>query len=157
MLDACEDTAPVTTVQSFINHSVDFDINSIAAENLVINSSEEIEKPALLAHGRTARGILVDSPCFGFVVRHARSLNQRLRRLHQKSCNLRNPFLCSLTQAYGACEAMSENRKLNVVTRLNVTPASLDRNESPKTVGVLFKPTNGGCPLTPAKGRVPGI
>jgi len=132
MLDACEDATPVTTVQSFINNSVDFYINSIAAENLVINSSEEIEKPALLAHGRTARGILVDSPCFGFVVRHARSLNQRLRRLHQKSCNLRNPFLCSQSQSYGSCDATNPIRKLKSFLRLNVSPPFVERNDLPR-------------------------
>ena len=132
MLDAGEDTAPVATIQSFINNSVDFDINSIAAENLVIDTSEEIEKPALLAHGRAASGILTDSPCFGFVVRHVRSLNQRLRRLHLKSCNLRNPFFCSKSQPYGICDATNPNRKLKSFLRLNVSPPFVERNDRPR-------------------------
>ena len=132
MLDAGENTAPVTTVQSLVNNSVNFYINSIATQDPVVDATQQVEKPALLAHGRFARGVLAISPCFGFVVRHARSLIQRLRRLHQKSCNLRNPFLCRLTQAYGICEATSENRKFTSFLRLNVTPPFVDKNDRPR-------------------------
>ena len=84
MLDTGENTAPVTTIQSLVNNSVNFYINPVAAQDPVIEPTQQIEKPALLAHGGFAGGILAISPCFGFVVRHARSLIQRLRRLHQK-------------------------------------------------------------------------
>jgi len=82
MLDAGENTAPVTTIQSLVNNSVDFYINPVAAQDPVVDSTQQIEKPALLAHGGLAGGIRAISPCFGFVVRHARSLIQRLRRMH---------------------------------------------------------------------------
>lgn len=85
MLDAGKNTAPVATIKSLVNNSVNFYINPIAAKDPVVDSTQQIEKPALLAHGGLAGGILAISPCFGFVVRHARSLIQRLRRLHQKS------------------------------------------------------------------------
>ena len=40
MLDAGKDAAPVTAVQSFVNHSVDFHINSIALDDLVIYAAK---------------------------------------------------------------------------------------------------------------------
>lgn len=39
---------------------------------------------------------------------------------------------------------ISENRKFTVFKRLNVTPASFERNDRPKIVPEVFKPINGG-------------
>ena len=72
MLDAGEDAAPVTTVKSLINNSVNFYINLVAAENAIVDATKQIEKPALLSHGRRAGVFLTISPCFGFVMRHRR-------------------------------------------------------------------------------------
>jgi len=55
MLDAREYAAPVTAVQSFINNSVDFDIDSFAADDLVVNSTKEIQQTALVMHARVRR------------------------------------------------------------------------------------------------------
>src|SRR5687768_7455987 len=133
MFDAGEDTAPVTTVQSLVNNSVNFYINSVTTQNSVVDSTQQVEKPALLAHGRLARRVLAVTPCFGFVMRHARSLIQRLRRLPSKiNGNLRSPFLCRLTQAYGICDATNPNRKLKSFLRLNVSPPFVERNDRPR-------------------------
>jgi hypothetical protein len=75
MLDAGENTAPVTTVQSFINDAVDFYIDLIAAQDSIVDATQQIEKPALFAHGRIAGLFLTVSPCLGFVVRHGRKFN----------------------------------------------------------------------------------
>lgn len=47
MLDAGEDAAPVTTVDRLVNDAADFYINSIATENPVVDSTEQIQQPAL--------------------------------------------------------------------------------------------------------------
>jgi hypothetical protein len=40
MFDAREDASPVTTVQSLVNHSVDFHVNSLALDNFVVDAAE---------------------------------------------------------------------------------------------------------------------
>src|SRR6185295_6124060 len=108
MLDTGEHTAPVTTVQSLVNNSVDFYINFVAAENSVVDATKQIEKPALFSHRRLVGAFVSLSPGFGLVRRHVRSLIQRLRRLPSKiDGNRRNPVLCRLRQSYGSGVATS--------------------------------------------------
>ena len=51
MFDARENTAPVTAVKSLINNSIDLYINSVAAEDFVINAAKQIEQTTLLTCG----------------------------------------------------------------------------------------------------------
>src|SRR6185503_13707475 len=77
MFDARENAAPVTTVKSLVNNPIDLYINSVAAENFVINAAQQIEQTALLAGGGICNWRMkvqqivgrrvVFTPRFGFV------------------------------------------------------------------------------------------
>ena len=70
MLDAGEDAAPVTAVDSFVNDSSHLDINFVATQNPVVDPAQQIQQAALLPHRGFAVGVLTVSPRFGFVMRH---------------------------------------------------------------------------------------
>ena len=70
MLDAGEDAAPVTTVDSFVNDSSHFDINFVATQNPVVYPAQQIQQAALLPHRGLAVRLLTIAPGFGFVMRH---------------------------------------------------------------------------------------
>src|SRR5215213_829797 len=70
MLDACEDAAPVATVDCLINYTTDFHINPVATQNPVVYAPEQIEKPALFALRRVTVRLVTVTPGFGFVLRH---------------------------------------------------------------------------------------
>src|SRR5687767_2993106 len=76
MLDAGKYAAPVAAVQSFINNSVNLDIDSLAADYPVVDAAKEIQQPALVEDAwvrrRRRTGFVcrvVEPPCFGFVHR----------------------------------------------------------------------------------------
>ncbi len=48
MLDAGEYAAPVAAVQSLVNHAVYFYVDSLAADDLVVDAAEQIEETALV-------------------------------------------------------------------------------------------------------------
>ena len=50
MLDTGEDAAPVTTVNRFVNYTANLYINSVTTENPVVDSTEQIQQPALFPH-----------------------------------------------------------------------------------------------------------
>ena len=70
MFDTCKHAAPVTTVERFINYSPDFYIHSVATENSVVNTTEQIQKPALFSLRGIVSGLLTIAPRFGFVLPH---------------------------------------------------------------------------------------
>lgn len=71
MLDAGEDAAPVTTVDRLVNYAADLYIDSITTENPVIDSTEQIQQPALFPHrGTTIITLVVISPDFRLVLLH---------------------------------------------------------------------------------------
>ena len=70
MLDAGEDAAPITTVDRLVNYAADLYIDSITAENPVIDSTEQIQQPALFPRGGTTIALMVISPDFRFVLLH---------------------------------------------------------------------------------------
>src|SRR5512145_1219784 len=55
MFDSREHAAPVTTVDGFVNHSTALNIDLIAREDFVVDTSEEIEQSTLLSCRRTGR------------------------------------------------------------------------------------------------------
>jgi hypothetical protein len=71
MLDTGEDAAPVTAIHSLVNHSADFYINSVATQNPVVDTTEQIQQPALFLDRRNAIGFIGIAPCFRLVLRHA--------------------------------------------------------------------------------------
>ena len=70
MLDAREDAAPVTAVDSFVNDSSHLDINFVTAQDPIIDPAQQIQQAALLPHRGLAVRVLTVSPGFGFVMRH---------------------------------------------------------------------------------------
>lgn len=70
MLDAGEHAAPVAAVERFVNHSTDFYINSVATEDFVVDTTKQIQKPALFSLRWVVAVWLTIAPCFGFVMRH---------------------------------------------------------------------------------------
>jgi len=50
MLDAGEDAAPVTTVDRLVNNAANLYIDPITTENPVVDSTEQIQQPALFPH-----------------------------------------------------------------------------------------------------------
>ena len=71
MLDAGEDAAPVTTVDRLVNDAANLYIDSVATENPVVDSTKQIQQPALFPGRRIAITLMVISPGFGFVLLHA--------------------------------------------------------------------------------------
>ena len=69
MLDAGEDAAPVTTVESLVNDAANLYIDSVATKNPVIDPTKQIQQPALFPRRGTARTLMVVSPDLGFVLR----------------------------------------------------------------------------------------
>ena len=70
MLDAREHAAPVAAVNRLVNYAADLNINAVATQNAVVNTPEQIEKPALIALGRIAVRLVIVAPGFGFVLQH---------------------------------------------------------------------------------------
>ena len=84
MLYAREDAAPVTAIESLVNDSADFNINSVPAENFVVYPTQQFQESALISHIRIGMGsvkpskhvlfsretVFVILPCFGFVLKH---------------------------------------------------------------------------------------
>ena len=52
MLDSGEHAAPVTTIDGFVNNPTALNINLIAAEDFVVDSSEKVEQSTLLSRRR---------------------------------------------------------------------------------------------------------
>ena len=77
MLNSGKNAAPVPTVERFVNHSLDFDVHAIAAEDAIVDSAQQIQQPALLSGCRVGSRLI--APCFRFILRHARSLIQGYR------------------------------------------------------------------------------
>lgn len=84
MLYARKDAAPVTAIESLVNDSADFKINSVPGQNFVIYHTEQFQESALISHIRMGVGsvtpsevvalfsrenVFVISPCLGFVLR----------------------------------------------------------------------------------------
>src|SRR6185503_3884682 len=94
MLDAREYTAPVTTVEGFVNDSIDLDVDALPADDFVVDAAEQIEQPALFEDVRTRRRrrtgeiFVVATPCFRFVHRSPRNC----RALYSQNRCLRNSF-----------------------------------------------------------------
>ncbi len=72
VFDTGEDAAPVTAVDGLINNPADLYINSVTTQNPVVDSSEQIQEPALFLDRRIISAFPSISPCFWFVVRHGR-------------------------------------------------------------------------------------
>ena len=68
VFDAREHAAPVTAVDGFVNHSFDFDVDAIAAEDAVVYAPQQIEQATLFARCRIGSGRI--APGFGFILRH---------------------------------------------------------------------------------------
>ena len=83
MLYARKDAAPVTAIESFVNDSADFKINSVPGQNFVIYQTEQLQESALISHIGMGAGsvtlsepvpfsrekVFIISPCLGFVLR----------------------------------------------------------------------------------------
>ena len=52
MFDAGEHAAPVTAVDGLVDHSFDFHVHAIAAEDAVVDAPEQIEQAALIPRRR---------------------------------------------------------------------------------------------------------
>jgi hypothetical protein len=70
MLHAGEDAAPVTTVDRFVNDAANLYVDSVATENPVVDSTEQIQQPALFPGGGITITLMVVSPDFRFVLLH---------------------------------------------------------------------------------------
>ncbi|HKP80625.1 MAG TPA: hypothetical protein VJT69_01340 [Pyrinomonadaceae bacterium] len=70
VLHAGEDAAPVTTVDRLINDAANLYINSIATKNPVVNTTEQIQQPAMFPHRGITITLMVVSPNFRFVLPH---------------------------------------------------------------------------------------
>lgn len=70
MLDTGEDAAPVTTVDGLINDATNLYVDPVAAENPVVDSTEQIQQPALFPGGGSTITLMVVSPDFRFVLLH---------------------------------------------------------------------------------------
>ena len=90
VFDTGEDASPVTAVDCLINNPADFYINSVTTQNPVVDSSEQIQQPALLFDRRIISALPSIAPCFWFVVRHGRYFNAETAQMHQNSMHLRN-------------------------------------------------------------------
>src|SRR6267378_3955306 len=83
MLYACKDAAPVAAIESPVNDSADFKINSVPGQNFIIYPAEQFEQSRLISHIRNGVGALttgeriiftsekgfIISPCLGRVLR----------------------------------------------------------------------------------------
>src|ERR1041385_9056106 len=108
MLDAGEDAAPVTTVDRFVNHPSDLDINAIATQNPIVDPSQQIQQAALLPRRRLTVIWPTVSPGFGLVLRHGPLFNgswtgltgffSRTRRV----CGTENSNFCISSHNFGS-------------------------------------------------------
>src|SRR3989442_15058402 len=84
MFNAGKDAAPVPTIESLVNDSANFKVNSVPAQNFVIYPTQQFPEPTLISQIRMRRGSMkplehvlfsretgfVISPCFGVVLKH---------------------------------------------------------------------------------------
>ena len=84
MLNARKDAAPVSAEEGFVNNSVDFNVNSVPTQNLVINPAQQFKDKAPIVDVRIWMGaakpsewlvvlrenVFVSSPSFGLVLKH---------------------------------------------------------------------------------------
>lgn len=67
MLHSGEDASPVTPIQSFVNHPVNFHVNSFALDNFVVDAAKQLEKARLLSWSGSRRAGWIGTPGFGLV------------------------------------------------------------------------------------------
>ena len=72
MLDAGEDAAPVTTVNGLVDDAANLYVNPVATKNPVVDSTQQIQQPALFPRRGTTIAFMVVSPDFRFVLLHDR-------------------------------------------------------------------------------------
>ena len=70
MLHAGEDAAPVTTVDRFVNDPANLYVDSIPTKNPVVDSTQQIQQPALFPRGGITIVLMVVSPDFRFPLLH---------------------------------------------------------------------------------------
>ena len=84
MLDAGKDAAPVSAIESLVNDSADFNIDSVATEDFVVYPAQQFQDEAPIVNIRIWMGtrkprerlilqtktIFVTSPSFGLVFEH---------------------------------------------------------------------------------------
>jgi len=79
MLDARKDAAPVSAIEGLVNDSSNFDVHSIPREDFVINTAQQVQKPALLSRIRICVDLvkvsqpellIVVSPLLWLILRH---------------------------------------------------------------------------------------
>jgi len=84
MLYACKNATPVTAIESFVNYSAYFNIDSVPGQDFVIYQTQQFQQSALIERIRVGVGsvklskntlfsrekVFVTSPLLGLVLKH---------------------------------------------------------------------------------------